>query len=141
MPEGARRDLCGLISIDSHLFDEFVCSRIKTWAPVRKCQSLTWKSTGKHVNHKVDQNLVELKGDGSLLACLLAVANSTRNQLGRRCGQDPSFLLMDKCHIFQKKSDIMTIIVSLLSESRLRVKQETLSGRLRDTASSGPAHN
>ena len=49
------------------------------WAPTKKCQLQTWKSTVKYIKLKVDQKVVELKEDRNLFARLLMVAKSRPN--------------------------------------------------------------
>ena len=137
MPEKVTHDLCRQSIIGSQLFDEFVCNRIKTnklnlWAPMKKCQLQTWKSTVKHVKLKVDQKVVELKEDRNLFARLLIVAKSRPNiNLEDAFGKHefsvvPRSLFAADGQMLHcpAKSKLMSIITSLIESNKSESAEE-----------------
>ena len=54
-------------------------NKINIWAPMKKRSLQTWKSATKQIKLKVGQEVVELKEDRNLFACLLFVAKSRPN--------------------------------------------------------------
>ena len=71
MPERVSQDLCRQSAIGQDLLNDFVSSRINTnatnlWAPMKKSELQTWKSTGKRIKVTVDQKVFEFKEDRSL---------------------------------------------------------------------------
>lgn len=81
MPENVRRDLCEQNTIGKKLFERFVEDRIKSaltnlWAPMKKRQLKTWKSTGKKLKVDTSDKIVELMEDRNLFARMLLVSKS-----------------------------------------------------------------
>ena len=81
MPEKVKNDVCGQRAIGSRLLDEFISNRIKSgqinlWAPMKKYQLQTWKTTGKKMRVKSGDKMVELKEERNLFARMLLVSTS-----------------------------------------------------------------
>ena len=53
--------------------------KINLWAPLKKRNLQTWKSTTKRLKLKVDQKVMELKEDRNIFPSLLLVAKSRPN--------------------------------------------------------------
>ena len=62
-------------------------NEVSVWARMKKVQLKMWKGVRKMVKHKLADQLVELKDDRSLFACLLIVARSRPNNLKENIGQ------------------------------------------------------
>ncbi len=81
MPAEAQKDVCNQDDIGHQAYAKFVEERINTnevnvWARMKKVQRKIWKSARKSVKHKVTDQIVELKDERSLFACMLIVARS-----------------------------------------------------------------
>ena len=81
MPENVKDALVKQPVIGQTLFEAFVANRIKTtttnlWAPMKKCQLQTWKTTGKRLKVATEDKMVELQEDRNLFARMLLVSKS-----------------------------------------------------------------
>ena len=81
MPAEVQKNVCNQDDIGQQAYATFVKERINTrevnfWARMKKVQLKMWKSARKSVNHKVTDQVVELKDERSLFAYMLIVARS-----------------------------------------------------------------
>ena len=77
MPDNVKNDLITQPKVGRALFEAVVANRITTttvnlWAPMKKCQLKTWKTTGKRLKVTVGDK----KEDRSLFARMLLVLKS-----------------------------------------------------------------
>ena len=76
-----KKDLVNQSEEGRKLFSAFEQDRIKTgkinlWAPVKKRNLLTWKTSAKVIKVKAKDTIIELKEDRNLFACLAMVCKS-----------------------------------------------------------------
>ena len=81
MNEKTKKDLVNQSEEGRKLFSAFVQDRIKTgkinlWAPVKKRNLLTWKTSAKVIKVKAKDTIIELKEDRNLFARLAMVCKS-----------------------------------------------------------------
>ena len=81
MPEKVKKDLCEQGIIGERLFQRFVEEWIKEqkvtlWDPMKKQKLSTWKTAGKKVKVRDENNTVELSEDRNLFARMMAVCKT-----------------------------------------------------------------
>jgi hypothetical protein len=81
MPDQVKKDLMEQTDIGQYLFGVFVKDRIQTgtvniWEPMKKRKLQTWKTVGKKTKIVGTTQIVELREDRNLFACMLFVCKS-----------------------------------------------------------------
>jgi len=74
MPEKVKNDLCKQSEIGQNLYQRFVKDRIQSgkfnlWSPMKKQKLQTWKTMGKKVKVRADNDIVVLREDRNLFSC------------------------------------------------------------------------
>ncbi|KAK3708724.1 hypothetical protein QZH41_004431 [Actinostola sp. cb2023] len=81
MPEKVKNDLCKQSEIGQNLYQRFVKDRIQSgkfnlWSPMKKQKLQTWKTMGKKVKVRADNDIVVLREDRNLFARMMVVCKS-----------------------------------------------------------------
>ena len=81
MPDKVKEDLSTRSEVGRMMFEAFVTECIKSgkinlWSPMKKRWLNTWKSFRKTIKVTSGEQVVELKEDRSLFACMLVVCKS-----------------------------------------------------------------